>query len=140
MSHCAPGAAAEAGPAGQQRPGTVWLAGLLALGCSISQAGQAVLSFAGELDVASADQAYGYVRDAIDAHGGAVLLDMAGLSFCDARGLGALVRMSRHAGQAGSCLHLVAPPPLLVKIIRITGLDGRLPVHSGTGPAIARSG
>jgi hypothetical protein len=74
MSHGAPGAAAEAG---QQRPGTVWLAGLLALGCSTSQAGQAVLSFAGELDVASADQAYGYVRDAIDAHGGAVLLDMA---------------------------------------------------------------
>ena len=62
------------------------------------------------------------MRDAIDAHGGAVLLDMAGLSFCDARGLGALVRMSRHAGQAGSCLHLVAPPPLLVEIIRITGL------------------
>ena len=51
MSHCAPGAAAEAGR--QQRPGTVWLAGLLAPGCSISQAGQAPLSFAGELDVAS---------------------------------------------------------------------------------------
>ena len=61
------------------------------------------------------------MRDAIDAHGGAVLLDIAGLSFCDARGLGALVRMSRHARQAGSCLHLVAPPPLLVEISR--GLD-----------------
>ena len=98
-----------------------------------------MLSFAGELDVASADQAYGYVRDAIDANGGAVLLDMAGLSFCDARGLGALVRMSSHAGQAGSCLHLVAPPPLLVKIIRITALDGHLPVRSGTqaGPGRA---
>ena len=135
MSDGAPGAAAEAGPGGQQRPGPAWLAGLLTLGCSISQVGQATLSFVGELDVASADQAYGYVRDAIDAHGGAVLLDMAGLSFCDARGLGALVRMSSHAGQAGSCLHLVAPPPLLMKIIRITGLDGQLPVHSGpAGP------
>jgi uncharacterized membrane protein YbhN (UPF0104 family) len=28
--------------------------------------------------------------------------DVAGLSFCDPRGLGALARMSRYAGQAGS--------------------------------------
>ena len=71
------------------------------------------------------------VRDVIDAHGGDVLLDVAGLSFCDACGLGALARMSRHARQAGSSLHLVAPPPLLVKIIRITGLQHTLPVHRG---------
>ena len=56
---------------------------------------------------------------------------MADLSFCDARGLGALVRMSRHAAQAGSSLHLVAPRPRLMKIIRITGLEDKLPVHRG---------
>jgi anti-sigma B factor antagonist len=59
------------------------------------------------------------------------LLDMADLSFCDARGLGAIVRTSTHAGQAGSSLHLVAPPPRLMKIIRITGLEDKLPVHRG---------
>jgi anti-anti-sigma factor len=75
------------------------------------------------------DQAYGYVRDVIDAYGGPVLLDVVGLSFCDAGGLGAFARMSRHAAQAGSSVHLVAPPPLLRKIIRITGLAGQLPVH-----------
>ena len=116
-------------PAGQPRPGTVRLAGMLTLSCLISQAGQATVTFAGELDAASADQAYGYVRDAIDAHGGPVLLDVAGLSFCDACGLGAFARMSRHAAQAGSSVRLVAPPPLLRKIIRITGLADRLPVH-----------
>ena len=56
---------------------------------------------------------------------------MAGLSFCDARGLGALARMSRHARQAGSRVHLVAPPPLLVQIIRMTGLQHTLPVFRG---------
>ena len=71
------------------------------------------------------------MRDAVDARGGQVLLNMAGLSFCDARGLGALARMSRHAGQAGSSVHLVAPPPRLMKIIRITGLEDTLPVHQG---------
>ena len=122
-------AAGQAAPAGPPLPGTVRLAGMLTLSCLISQAGQTTVTFAGELDAASADQAYDYVRDAIDAHGGPVLLNMAGLSFCDARGLGALARMSRHAGQAGSCLHLVAPPPRLVKIICITGLQDTLPAH-----------
>ena len=131
MGYSASGAVAEAGPARQQLPGTVRLAGMLTLSCLISQTGQATVTFAGELDAASADQACGYVRDVIDARGGDVLLDVAGLSFCDAGGLGALARMSRHAGQAGSSVHLVAPPPLLGKIIRITGLDEKLPVHRG---------
>jgi len=130
MGHSAAGtAASQAGPPGPQLPGTVRLAGMLTLSCFISQAGQTVVTFAGELDAASADQAYGYVRDVIDARDGQVLLNVAGLSFCDARGLGALTRMSRHAGQAGSCVYLVAPPPPLRKIIRITGLQDRLPVH-----------
>jgi len=120
--------ASEAGPAGQQ-PGTVRLMGMLTLSCLIGQTGQLTVTFTGELDAASADQAYEYVRGAIDAHGGQVLLDVAGLSFCDARGLGALARMSRHAGQAGSSLYLVAPPPRLMKIIRITSLENKLPVR-----------
>jgi len=130
MSHNDTGTAAgEAGPVGEQLLGTVRLAGMLILSCLTSQTGRTTITFVGELDTASADQAYEYVRGTIDAHGGQVLLDMAGLSFCDARGLGALARMSRHAGQAGSCLHLLAPPPRLMKIIRITGLENALPVH-----------
>jgi anti-anti-sigma regulatory factor len=50
-------------------------------------------------------------------------------TFYLAGGLGALARMRRHAGQARSSLYLVAPPPRLMKIIRITGLEDRLPVH-----------
>jgi len=130
MGHSTSGTAAcEAGPARRQQPGTVRLAGMLTLGCCISQAGQITVTFAGELDTASADQAYEYVRDVIDAYRGQVVLDVAGLSFCDARGLGALARMSRYAGQAGSSVHLVAPPPRLRQIIRITGLEDELPVH-----------
>jgi anti-sigma B factor antagonist len=132
MGHSANGtAASEARPTGQQPPGTVRLAGMLTLSCLISPTGQTTVTFSGELDTTSADQAYEYVRAAIDAGGGQVLLDVAGLSFCDARGLGALARISRHAGQAGSSLHLVAPPPRLMKIIRITGLEDKLPVHRG---------
>jgi len=131
MGHSVNGTAASAaGPAGQP-PGTVRLAGMLTVSCLTGQTGQTTVTFAGELDYASADPAYGYVRDVIDARGGRILLDVGGLSFCDARGLGVLARMSRHAGQAGSSLRLVAPPPQLLKIIRITGLEDQLPVHRG---------
>src|ERR1700759_5023438 len=103
MGYSASGAAAgEPRPAGPQPPGSVRLAGMLTLSWLISQTGQATVTFAGELDAASADQAYGYVRDVIDAYGGQVLLYVAGLSFCDAGGLGAFARMSRHAARAGS--------------------------------------
>ena len=60
-------AASEGAPAGQQLLGTVRLVGMLTLSCLISQTGQTTVTFAGELDTASADQAYEYVRDAIDA-------------------------------------------------------------------------
>jgi len=74
MGHSAAGtAASQAGPPGPQLPGTVRLAGMLTLSCLASQAGQTIVTFAGDLDAASADQAYGYVRDAIDARGGQVL-------------------------------------------------------------------
>lgn len=129
MSHIVSGTAAGgAGPTGQQLSHSA-LVSMLTLSCLISQTGQTTVTFAGELDTTSADRAYEYVRDAIDVHNGEVLLDVAGLSFCDARGLGALARMSRHARQAGSSLHLVAPRPLLMKIIRITGLENKLPVY-----------
>ena len=131
MGYSASGTAASEAGRARQQPDTVRLADMLTLSCRISQTGQTTVTFAGELDTASADQAYEYVCDAIDTLGGQVLLDMAGLSFCDASGLGALARMSRHAGQVGSSLRLVAPPPRLMKIIRITGLEDTLRVHRG---------
>ena len=96
---------------------------LLSFGCELTVPGEVTVTLAGELDLASAELAFGYVRDAIDRHHGPVVLDLASLSFCDARGLGALVRMSKYAGQAGRALRLMSPRPQLEKIIRITGLD-----------------
>jgi len=99
---------------------------LLSLGCQVTTPGEVILTLAGELDLASAEEAFAYVRDAIDRHDGPVVLDLSWLSFCDARGLGTLVRMSRYAEQAGRTLRLISPRPQLAKIIRITGLNTRL--------------
>ena len=101
----------------------------LRLAWEMTGAGEALVMLSGELDIVSADGAFGYVREVIDRHQVPVILDMAGLSFCDARGLGSLVRMSNYAGKAGCSLGLASPGQHLLKIMRITGLDNSLVIR-----------
>ena len=89
--------------------------------------GRAVAVIHGELDAATAEQAYEYVRQVIDRSRGPVRLDVAGLTFCDARGLRTMVGVAAHARKTGRKLSLVAPRPAIVKIMRITGVDANFP-------------
>ena len=66
-----------------------------------------------------------------------VLLDLTGLSFCDARGLSAFVKIANQADAAGCGFGLIAPQPPVAKILRISGLDSRMPVFATTGDALA---
>jgi anti-anti-sigma factor len=91
----------------------------------ICPTGGAVVDLGGELDIASAEVAVSYVRDVIDRHRGPVIVDLTALTFCDARGLAALVRMAGYAEQKSCPFRLASPSPSLVKIMRITGLDRR---------------
>ena len=99
-------------------------------------AGIEVLRAPEELDLATADglAARGC---AIAGHVGVLLLDLTSLSFCDARGLSALVRIANQADRAGCRLALIAPQPPVAKVLRICQLDQRLPVFATTGDALA---
>ena len=66
-----------------------------------------------------------------------LLLDLTGLSFCDARGLSAFVRIANHADAAGCRFGLIAPRPPVAKILRISGLDSRMPVFAIIDVALA---
>ena len=92
--------------------------------------GSQIVAMTGELDIATAEQAYTYLSDVLDALDTApvpVSVDLSGLTFCDASGLGVLARIARHARQAGRQLTLTAARPSLLKIMRITGLDRSFP-------------
>src|ERR1700722_5536909 len=52
--------------------------------------GRQVVSVTGELDIATAQQAYAYLSDVIDHGYTPVSVDLAGLTFCDASGLSVL--------------------------------------------------
>jgi anti-sigma B factor antagonist len=107
----------------------------LELSCRTDEDGNQVVSVTGELDIATAEQAYAYLSDIIDGRPAPVSVDLSGLTFCDASGLGVLARIARHARQAGRQLRLTAARPSLLKIMRITGLDRAFPELRPSAPA-----
>lgn len=103
----------------------------LELAYSTADDGSATVSARGELDIATAEQAYAYLRDVLDSLRGPLTVNLAGLTFCDAAGLGALARLAGHARQAGRELKLAAVRPSLLRIMRITGMDQAFPEIRG---------
>jgi anti-sigma B factor antagonist len=99
----------------------------LELSCRTGANGYQIVSVAGELDIATAEQAYSYISEVIDERPSPVTVDLSGLTFCDASGLGALARIARHAREAGRQLMLTSARPSVMKIMRITGLDRLFP-------------
>ena len=89
--------------------------------------GYQIVSVSGELDIATAEQAYSYISEVIDGRPAPVTVDLSGLTFCDASGLGMLARAARYARQKGRQLMLASARPSLLKIMRITGLDRAFP-------------
>jgi anti-anti-sigma factor len=89
--------------------------------------GYPVIRVAGELDIATAEKAYSYISDIIDGGSAPVTVDLSGLTFCDASGLGVLARIARHAKQGGRQLKLSSARPSLLKLMRLTGLDVSFP-------------
>jgi anti-anti-sigma factor len=92
-----------------------------------SMDGRQVVTVAGELDIATAQQAYTYISNIIDHGAAPISVDLEAVTFCDASGLGVLARLANHAKQAGRQLRLTSPRPSLLKIMRITGLDSAFP-------------
>ena len=99
----------------------------LELACQVTPDGRANVRVRGELDIATADQAYTYLRDVVDNQDGPVLMNLSELTFCDAAGLGVLARVAGHARRSGHELKLTAARPALLRIMHITGMDEAFP-------------
>jgi anti-anti-sigma factor len=61
-----------------------------------------------------------------------LLLDLSGVTFCDAIGLGLLVAAERRARIRGGALFLVAPSPAVVEAMKTAGLSRLIPVLPAT--------
>jgi anti-sigma B factor antagonist len=99
----------------------------LELTYQVAADGKVTVRLRGELDIATVDQAYEYLRDMVDGQDGPVLLNLSELTFCDAAGLGVLARVASHARRSGRSLKLAAARPALLRIMHITGMDEAFP-------------
>ncbi len=61
-----------------------------------------------------------------------IVLDLAGVTFCDSQGLGTLVVLSRKASHAQSLLVLTNVGDFLLRVLDITGLRSALMIRNGS--------
>ncbi len=101
------------------------------------RAGIEIFPMPAELDLTTSEGVVEQGYAAIARPARLLLLDLTGLSFCDARGLSAFVRIANHADAAGCRFGLIAPRPPVAKVLRISGLDSRLPVFAAIDDALA---
>ena len=84
---------------------------------------EAVVGLTGEIDVSTAGRLATAVGDLLHSDPPTrIVLDMAGVTFCDSQGLGTLVVLSRRARLAGSLLVLTNVGDFLLRVLDITGL------------------
>ena len=92
---------------------------------------EVVLHLAGEIDVLTVTELAAIVNETVAAEPpGRIVLDMAGVTFCDSQGLGTLVVLSRKAQHAGSVLALTNVGDFLLRVLDITGLRSALMISS----------
>lgn len=106
--------------------------------------GRVQVTIRGELDIATAKEVHRFLIDAIDHTSQPVRVDLSGLAFCDAAGLGVFAKAAGYARAAGKRFEFAAARPGLLRIMRITGLDVAFPELRSpaltmiTGPEIPR--
>ncbi len=94
--------------------------------------GQVVFHLAGEIDVLTVTKLSTMVNEILVDPPPRIVLDMAGVTFCDSQGLGTLVVLSRKAQHAQSVLALANVGDFLLRVLDITGLRSALMISSGT--------
>ena len=101
-----------------------------------ARGGLAVIAVGGELDIHSAPGLEGDLAPVADA-GRHLILDLAGLRFCDCAGLSLFLRMQQRARAAGGSLHLAAPTPRVLRVIAVTQLGGVLTITASVADTVA---
>lgn len=92
--------------------------------------GPAIVTMRGQLDVDSAP-ALRTAFDQLAAQGAAqIIVDMAGLDFCDSIGLSAFVVAHARCAAQGGWLRMAAPTPFLVRLLSVVGVADTVPMFA----------
>jgi anti-sigma B factor antagonist len=93
---------------------------------------EVVFHLAGEIDVLTVAKLSAMVNEVLQESElpARIVLDMAGVTFCDSQGLGTLVVLSRKAQHARAVLSLANVGDFLMRVLDITGLRTALMISS----------
>ncbi|WP_229071711.1 STAS domain-containing protein [Actinoplanes sp. DH11] len=91
---------------------------------------EVVIALAGEIDVLTVTELSTIVNELLAEPPTRIVLDMAGVTFCDSQGLGTLVVLSRKAQHAQTLLALANVGDFLMRVLDITGLRSALMISS----------
>jgi anti-sigma B factor antagonist len=94
------------------------------------KASEATLSLTGEIDMLTAARLSSTVNEVLADAPSRIVLDLAGVTFCDSQGLGTLVVLSRKANHAQSVLVLTNVGDFLLRVLDITGLRSALMIRN----------
>ena len=109
-----------------------------------NSAGTVVLEVVDEVDLVTAPSLLAAVEDEFDRGCRSLVLDLAGVSFCSARGLGTFVEVRQLAHGRGATVHFAHPSAAVCRTVALTRshgvLDGETPQLATTcTPTRARS-
>ncbi|MEU1471008.1 STAS domain-containing protein [Streptomyces sp. NPDC005761] len=97
-----------------------------------------VLEITGDLDYVTAPELRSAVKELTMAGGQLLVLDLAGLEFCDSSGISALLSARSLALEQGGDVALAAVPANTARILGITGLDRVFTIHPDATTATDR--
>ena len=98
----------------------------------VDSTGAVRVRVSGEVDMACAPELLDTLLAADVPSGGTLVLDLAGVTFMDSTGIGALLEAHRQREAVGVALAVVEVPPLIAKMLRMTGVDSYLVVSPAT--------
>lgn len=88
-----------------------------------------VMEISGDLDYATAPDLRGLLTTLTLQPGQRLVLDLAGMTFCDSSGITALIAARNHAHSARADIALAAVPAHTLRVLRVVGLDQIFPLH-----------
>ena len=95
------------------------------------------MTVSGEIDIASAPVLREQLLGLLRPHASRIVIDLSGVTFCDASGLAVLVAASRRAGLLDGVLRLAAPARPVATVLGLTGLDLHFQIFATVPEALA---
>jgi anti-sigma B factor antagonist len=97
---------------------------------------QTVVTVTGDVDMHSAGRLRGALTEAGQLPGCRVVLDLAGVEFMASAGVHVLLDVAGQLEQAGGSLVLVAPRPLVTRVLSLTRADELIPTAASVAEAL----